>query len=87
MNNNALVIYKHSILFFNGIVEIHHAGLIWKAEQYDRIELFVMNYLHFEGFLETIDLEHPENCGDMIHVAEIKIFDGTGNQVTREQLI
>jgi hypothetical protein len=79
--------WKNNVLLFNGVVEIHHAGLIWKTEQYDQIQISVMSYLHFEGFLEKVDLENPGDCGDMFDVEDIQIFDLTGKRVTREQLI
>lgn len=87
MKSNAFIIGKNSILIYEGVVEIHHIKLIWTTEQYDNIETAVMNYLHSEGFLETVDLKHPEASGDLIKVSEIQIFDATGDLVTRKQLI
>lgn len=84
--NNAATINKNSILLYGNIVEIHHRGTIWRSYEYDGIERCVMNYLHYEGFLETVDLLHPENLGEPYHIADIQMFDDTG-KVRREQLI
>ena len=80
MESNALVMWKNSILIYKGVVEIHHIGLIWRQDYYDKLELWVMTYLHNEGFLE-------DKKGLPIHIADIQIFDGMGKRVTREQLI
>lgn len=71
--------YKNSILIHNGVVEIHHVGLISTAEYYNQIELYVMSYLHYEGFLEDAD-----GMPWVIH--DVQIFDGMGKRIHREQL-
>jgi len=75
--NYAFDIYGKSIIIRENEMEIYVAGHVVTQNDYDLATFAVLNYLWLEGFLET----RPT------FVETVYVFDGSGQQIFRENCV